>query len=138
MAFEQKQALFKKIAKRSNNFLNVVRTVSVKAQIHFAYISTGSLLSHGMKNCSSPIPWTRANLDQPVVDAILRSGLTTGNAQIVTEVNCNNLDYETGMWIILHRSGQKTITVGFIECILVEGDDVHFVLTKHESKYDDR
>lgn len=52
MRFEQKFQFFKKVARACNNFVNILKTLSVKCQLLFAYESKGIRFRENVLNLS--------------------------------------------------------------------------------------
>lgn len=135
MRFEQKHQFFKKVARACNNFVNILKTLSVKCQLLFAYESKGIRFPENVLNLSKLVDISSCSFSPSVAAAIASQDFGV-EVKATKQVCVDGLTYKQGSLLLLGSiPSSQDVNVGWIEAILLHSSSVSFVLRNQVSKF---
>lgn len=132
LRFESKHSYFKECSRKLHNFLHLCKTLTERHQLLQAYLGCGELFPPVIQISgeTSQIDYLSYNIDiQRVLEA---SDIERGRSTEVSAVTYKGTKYSKGLVVVL-KSTSDTITFGKISVIVVGNEQVHFVVSVHES-----
>lgn len=133
MRFESKHSYFKKSAQRSQNFLNITKSLSEKHQLLQAYIETGSMFEE--ISLDNSVPFHIHLFEAGIKTAVLKMlGEQAHSALFTVKLCFHGIEYRKDMFVVLQRI-EKQLIFGKIKFILLLNNNICFVLSVVESEF---
>lgn len=135
LAFEHRHQYFKKVAKISNNFINLGKLLASKFQLLQAYMSMGELFpdSASYSKCS---PLDEGDYEPELQDFL--SGLNLSKDAVeVKGLKVNEVTYQKNNWLLLHSEGDAVV-VGQVKVMVDDGDKCRLIVKRYRAlKWDE-
>lgn len=131
LRFEQKHQFFKRIAKSCNNFINLIYTLATRHQLLFTYESKGNRCPDPISECKShPI---RPGYFSEEIMSLINMHNFSPEVECTTSVKIKSFTFQDGSLLLLDQRDSE-IETGTIEGILLDSNEVSFVLRKGKAK----
>jgi hypothetical protein len=134
MRFESKHSYFKRVARHSQNFKNVTKTLAERHQLYQAYISTGERFVCDIA-CDHPTPFTPVIYCERIQTVIAKHEcLKKSSVFVAQQVSLNGTLYKTDLFVLVSENEQGLV-VGRIIFILIHDRALFLLVELHPCLY---
>lgn len=134
LRFESKHSYFKRSARYSQNFINITFTLAQQHQMFQAYCFSGQMFPNDVLVDKGTLfhPYLYA---RNIQEAVKYLSPDTKQYVVTDQVCVFGTKYQKGQFLIVKTDGNGKWTFAKILLVLVQGDEVHFVVKQYVSTF---